>query len=155
MTSEPTKRKKIGLTNHIKVTVIRNAAGMSLGSKASRSQPPALLFTPNTQISYKLPSGKGSNQQDLYDPAKPSKVINIMGFMGAPSKDFVAFRGNNLEDQIPLSTEMKSKEELVIVWKPLLGLDRPDIPRGVTRDLLIRGLSRVVIPDKIQPRKRD
>lgn len=131
----------VGLQNNIKVTIIRNAAGSQSGSVTAGCRDSAPTYYCAGRLSFELPSACGSNSQDLYDPTNPNrKVINVMNYFGAPSTDFVVYDRANMEDPIDLQCELQAGDEIVCVWKPLVGLDPV---------ILLRGLSQVVLPNKV------
>ena len=112
----------IGLTNHIKVTVIRNAAGISTAPVSAGCKPKAATYAPiSTNLKY--PSGCGSNIQGLYDPDSQYKTVrHIMNFFGAPATDYVPYDRADLETELPLNCELKHGDHLVVVWVPLAQL---------------------------------
>ena len=127
----------VSLTTHIRVTVIKNAAGLSRGSKVSGSRLRAITYPPPPpRLSFKLPSARGSNFQELYDPSRPKKIINIMNFVGANSVEFTAFNAHDLNTALAPSAEANDRDDIVIIWNQLLNL---------RRTLLLDGLSKVVI----------
>lgn len=130
----------VGLQNHIKITVIRNAAGSQSGSTVAGCRDSAPTYYCAARLSTELPSACGANSQGLYDPAMPHKVINVMNAFGAPSSDFVAYNRSNMVDALDLQCELQPGDEIICVWKPLVVLDPT---------LLVRGLSQVVLPDKV------
>lgn len=130
----------VGLQNNIKVTIVRNAAGSQSGNMAAGCRNSAPTYYCAARLSTQLPSSCGANTQDLYDPSMPSKVINIMNYFGAPSSDFVAYDRSNMVDPIDLQCELQAGDEIICVWKPLVGLDPV---------LLVRSLSQVVLPNKV------
>lgn len=130
----------VGLQNNIKVTVIRQAAGSYTGSPMAGCRDAAPTYYTAARTSTLLPSGCGSNTQDLYDPSMPRKVINVMNYFDAPSADFVPFYRTDLVNPAGLQCELDPGDEIVCIWKPLLVLD-PTI--------LLQGLSQVNLPDKV------
>lgn len=112
----------ISLTNHIKVTIIRNAAGIAINPVDAGCKTRALTYPPELNINLKSPSGCGSNTRDMYDPSRPSKVRNIMNFYGAPATDFIPYDRNDLENELSLNCELKHGDHLVVVWAPLAQL---------------------------------
>lgn len=130
----------LGLQNNIKVTVIRNAAGSQSGSTMAGCREAAPAYYCAGRLSFKLPSGCGDNSQGLYDPSMPRKVINVMNYFGAPSSDFVPYNRTDLVEAIDLQCELQPGDEIICVWKPLVGLDPA---------LLARSLSTIVLPDKV------
>lgn len=130
----------IGLTNHIKVIVIRTAAGVHGapvgGGCVSTS---ATYSISGGRVSLKAPI-TCSNEQFLYDPAGPRKVINIMNVCGAPSSDFFVFDRSNLTDPLDLQRELESGAEVICLWKPLFAL---------SPNMWLQGLNQYVLPDKV------
>jgi hypothetical protein len=121
----------IGLTNHIKVTVIRNAAGISTAPVNAGCKPKAATYPLNTNL--KTPSGCGSNTQGLYDPDSQYKTVrHIMNFFGAPATDYVPYDRADLETELPLGCTLKHGDHLVVVWVPLTKLNK---------ELLVKNLS--------------
>jgi hypothetical protein len=130
----------LGLQNNIKVTVIRNAAGSQTGSSMAGCRDAAPTYYCAARLSFKLPSACGDNSQGLYDPSMPHKVINVMNYFCAPSSDFVPYNRTDLVEPIDLQCELQAGDEIVCVWKPLVGLDPA---------ILTRTLSNIVLPDKV------
>jgi hypothetical protein len=127
----------IGLTNNIKVTIIRNAAGFGITpTTAGRGKRATTYATPSMNVSLELPSAKGSNTYELYDPSMPHKVINIMNFYGARSSDYVPFGISDLDSPLDLSCELKSGDELVIVLKSLLPLRKSILFGGISNKIV-------------------
>lgn len=109
----------IGSTNHIKVTVIRNAAGISPASVNAGCRPRATTY-PN--VSLKLPSGCGSNTRDLYDPSKSHTIRQIMNFYNAPATSFVPYLINDLDTELDLNCKLESGDHLIVIWAPIAQL---------------------------------
>ena len=109
----------IGLTNQIKVTIIRNAAGISTHPVNAGCKPSAMSYP---GVNLKLPSGCGSNIRDIYDPSRPSLVRNVMNFYGAPATDFIPYDRNNLDEELSLSCQLKHGDHLVVIWAPIAQL---------------------------------
>jgi hypothetical protein len=128
----------VGLTNHIRATVIRNAAGRATHPLNAGCRERALTHPAFSNISYKLPSSCGSNRQFLYDPSLPSKVIHVMNFCGAPSNSFVAFLRPDFDNAIDPQCELEPGDDVVFVWLPLLG----------ERFNGLKGITTLVLPDK-------
>lgn len=129
----------IGLTNHIKVIVIRTAAGARSGPVGGGCGVSSGTYFMDGHVSLKSPANCG-NEQYLYDPAGSRKVINIMNVCGAPSSDFFAFDRSNLTDQLDLQCELPAGAELICLWKPLFVLDP---------NMWFKGLSEYVLPDRV------
>jgi len=126
----------IGLTNHIIVTIIRNVAGLSI---LSRNNQRAITYPPSYNISYSLPTNRASNFQDLYDPSKLHRVINIMNFYNVPSVNFTPFDRLDLVNPLSLNCIPQSGDELVIVYNPLLVLNT---------QFIVDNISTHILPDK-------
>jgi hypothetical protein len=112
----------VSLTNQIKVTIIRNAAGIATNSVDAGCKPKAGSYPAAANINLKSPSGCGSNTRDLYDPSKGSNVRQIMNFYGAPATNFVPYDRYNLEDELSLNCELKHGDHLVVIWAPIAQL---------------------------------
>lgn len=114
----------IGLRNHIKVIVIRHAAG--LAKKDCNAPARARL---------RHPSDCNHNFQELYEVGKPSKVIQVMNFAGARSAEFTPFMRGDMENPVDLQRELLSGEEIICVWNGLLHLKPTQILEGLARIL--------------------
>lgn len=128
----------IGLTNHIKVIVIRTAAGARSGPVGGGCGDTAPTYYIGGHLSLKSPANCG-NEQFLYDPAGPRKVINIMNSCGVSSSEFFAFDRSNLTDQLDLQCELESGDEIICLWKPLFVLEPT---------MWLEGLNQYILPDK-------
>jgi hypothetical protein len=127
----------IGLTNHVRVTVIRNAAGLSYAPIATGCGPRALTHPASSNISYKLPSSCAANSQDLYDPkSKSRKIIQIMNFYNAPSTNFTVFDSTDFNNELDVQCELQDGDDIYIVWTPLLDLPREALLAGIQTRVL-------------------
>lgn len=111
----------IGLTDRIKVTVIRTAAGVRTGPIGGGCGDSAPAYYVSGHLSLQLPEGCG-NFETFYDPSLPHKVINIMNFCGAPSSEYFAFSREDLANQLDLQCELQSGDDVIFLWKPLFSL---------------------------------
>lgn len=129
----------ISLTNHIKVIVIRTAAGARTGPVGGGCGDSAPTYYVAGHLSLQSPVGCG-NFQELYDPSGPRKVINVMNFCGAQSSEFFAFDKANLTDRLDLQCELDPGDEIICLWKPLYSLDP---------NLWLEELNKFILPDKV------
>jgi hypothetical protein len=121
----------IGFTNHIRVTVIRSAAGISTAPVSAGCKPRAATYALNTNL--KSPSGCGSNIQELYDPNAQHKTVrHIMNFFGAPATEYVPYDRSDLETELPLECNLKHGDHLVIVWIPLIKFNKEQLIKGLS-----------------------
>lgn len=113
-----------GLRSHIKVIVIRQAAGLK--KKECNSVGRARLF---------YPSNCSHNFQELYAVEAPNKVIQAMNFAGARSTEFTVFMRNDFDNPVSYQKELQNGDEIICVWNGLLGLKPHQILEGLARIL--------------------
>lgn len=120
----------IGLRNHIKVIVVRHAAGLQKKEDCYQAARARLRY----------PADCNQNFQELYEVEKPSKVIQVMNFAGARSTDFTPFMRSDMENPVSLQRELQNGEEIICIWNGLLGLKPTQILDGLTKILPSKGI---------------
>lgn len=130
----------LGITNHIKVFVIRNAGGIaSLGSFTQPQKPFSATYNNlSPRISLSSKSAPGSNSQLLLDPSRVTKVVHALGEAGISRENFTAFRHSNLSQSIDLTDSVIQGDEIWFIANTLLGLNRA----------LLRTVLSNILPDK-------
>ena len=122
----------IGLTNNIKVTVVRNAVGQYTDHKTPRScKSKSTTYPPH--VNMKSPSNCGSNTQALYDPSLRHNIRQIMNFFDAPATNYTAYYRTNIDNKLSLSYVPSNGEHIIVIWTPLTEIEN--------RDQLVRYLS--------------
>lgn len=121
----------VGLTNNVKVTIVRNAAGIYVDRSYKSCNSKSVTYPPH--INLKSPSNCGSNTQALYDPDKRHNVRQIMNFFDAPSTNYTPYYRTNIDNALSFSYIPIHGEHIIVIWTPLTVIEN--------RDQLVRYLS--------------